>query len=374
MIAGPGHVLQQLTPDQSLFKTHPEYFPLLKGQRSPVYSATWGGATSFCWSNADAMRMVVAKAVRYLEQAPFIDIFAVYPPDGSQHGVQCQCPGCVKLTMSDWYLTLVNNIARGAAAIRPRQKFLWIAYNECGVPPKHVRPWQNGKNLILFWCNDVRHFEAPMDSEGNRHAAQYLAWKPRLKTIKTDGARNPGDRELAPGYRWQAWADFLRRCNYEGEVVVLDYYNQHVGKSLSVPMLHYCQSGPWPEGLMQKDFRFYAAPGISGWQNCTDYYNDNPNPYWNRLTGQLLWNPAADLKAIDKDFYNGFYGPAGKTMREYFTWLWPELAVRTATAANAQRVERLEGLLDVAEKIAHDANLVQTDFKIKIARDFIGTA
>jgi len=372
MIVGPGHVLARFTPSKELFKTHPEYFPLLKGQRDPVYSETWGGATAFCWSNPDAMQIVVSNAVNYLARAPFIDVFAVYPPDGSQHGAQCQCKGCAKLTMSDWYLTLINNIARAVAAMRPQQKFMWIAYNECGVPPPRVRPWQNGKNFVLLWCNDIREFHAPMDSEINRRAARYLAWKPRLKTIKTDGAHNPGDRDLAAWHRWRRWSDFLKSSGYAGEVVLLEYYNQHVGKSLQVPMLGYCQSGPWPDGVMQKDFQFYAAQGIAGWQNCTDYYNDNPNPYWNRLAGQLLWNPWADVGAIGKEFYSQFYGPAGDTMRNYFTVLWRELTVETVTPADAKRVEQLESILATADEIARRLGSSELAERLKTAREFHG--
>ncbi len=370
MIAGPGHVLAQLTPDKALFATHPEYFPLLKDQRNPVYSEKWGGAAAFCWSNNHAMRIVVSNAVNYLAQAPLLDIFAVYPPDGSQHGVQCQCSGCAKLSMSDWYLTLINNIASAAAVARPRQKFMWIAYNECGVPPSRVRPWQNGKNFVLLWCNDIREFHAPMDSAPNRHAARYLDWKPRLKTIKTDGAPNPGDRELAAWHRWRRWSEFLKSSHYSGEVVLLDYYNQHVGQSLRVPMLSYCQSGPWPDGGMQKDFQFYAAQGIAGWQNCTDYYNDNPNPYWNRLSAQLLWNPHADLDAMNQDFYRRFYGPAGDSMREYFAALWRELAVETVTTADAQRVQRLENLLSAADAATPRAGSPELRARLKAAQEF----
>jgi len=89
MIVGPGHILARLTPDKALFKSHPEYFPFLGGQRKSTYSDVWGGATAFCYSNPEAMRLVIANALKYLDSAPFIDVFALYPPDGSQHGVQC---------------------------------------------------------------------------------------------------------------------------------------------------------------------------------------------------------------------------------------------------------------------------------------------
>jgi hypothetical protein len=359
LIAGPGHILARLTPDRSLFATHPEYFPMLKGKRVANYSEAWGGVPSFCWSNEAAVQLVVANAMRYLDSAPFIDVFAVYPPDGSQRGVQCQCPQCAQRSMSDWYLALINRLARECAAKYPAKKVMWISYNECGVPPVQEQPWERGRNLMLLWCNDLRMFNAPFDSEINRRPADYLAHKPRLIPIKTDAKANPGDHDLAAWYRWQGWSAWLHRANFAGDVVLLDYYNAHVGHSLQVPMLQHCQSGPWPDGIMQRDFQTYLHQGISGWQNCTDYYNDAPNPYWNWLNAQLLWNPNAEMRALDADFYSHLYGPAGDTMRKYFDMLWHELATERAPQERARTVTALGDLLKQADgQLAGSADAV----------------
>jgi len=370
MIAGPGHVLARFTPDRSLFAVHPEFFPVLKGKRTANYSEAWGGVPSFCWSNRDAMRLVVANAMRYLDAEPFIDIFAVYPPDGSQRGAQCQCEQCAKKPVSDWYLALMNRIAGECAAKHPKTKVMWIAYNECGVPPAQEQPWDHGRNMVLLWCNDLRDFRAPMDSETNRRAAGYLALKPRLITIKTDGKKNAADTDLAAWHRWHAWSAFLQRSGYAGDVVLLDYYNAHVGNSLQVPMLRHCQSGPWPDGVMQRDFQFYRAQGITGWQNCTDYYNDSPHPYWNRLGAQLLWDPNANVAALDADFYSHLYGPAGGVMRRYYEALWHELAIDRTPQERARAIGDLGKQLDEAEALLGNLHDSASARRMKAARDF----
>ena len=345
MIAGPGHILARFTPEREMFAQHPEYFPLLKGARAANYSEAWGGVPSFCWSNDDAMRIVVANAMRYLDANPFIDVFAIYPPDGPQRGSQCQCEKCATRLMSDWYLALINRIARECETRHPHTKVMWISYNECSVPPVSEQPWQCGKNMVLFWCNELRDFTAPMDSETNRHAPTFLKLKPRLIGAKTDGKKSPGDAELAAWQRWQNWSAWIKRSGFEGDVVLLDYYNAHVGHSLQVPMLQRCQSGPWPDGLMQRDFQFYCTQGITGWQNCTDYYNDSPHPYWNRLSAQLLWNPEADLGEVDGDFYAQWFGPAGLVMQRHDAALWHELSLEHSAD------ERLEVLGKLADEM-----------------------
>jgi hypothetical protein len=370
LIAGPGHFLARLTPDEKLFATHPEYFPLIKGKRNPVYSPAWGGATAFCWSNPDAMRIVVGNAVKYFQENPFIDLLAIYPPDGSQHGSQCQDPLCSQQTMSDWYLTLLNNIDAALRQLPSHPKLMWISYNECSVPPPHAQPLDGGKDFILVWCNELRDHREPMDSPANRRASRVLQWKPRLKSIKTDWMKNPGDQNLAAYYRWQNWNHYLTSGGYEGSVTVLDYYNAHVAKSLSIPMLDYCQSGPWPDNVMQKDFEFYGSQRISGWQNCTDYYNDKPNSYWNRLSARLMWNPSEDVAAIDRDFYGKVYGPAGEVMQDYFTALWQEIASPDLSLASRDRVNALNHYLDEADAMAAQANDPALEQRLQEAHAF----
>jgi hypothetical protein len=247
---------------------------------------------------------------------------------------------------------------------------MWIAYNEFGMPPREVLPWKHGANMLLFWCNDLRVHHQPMVSDANRRPAPYLTWKPRLKTIKTDGAKNPQAGLLAAFYRWQAWADYLSRSRYQGSTVLLDYYNQHVGDSLSIPALQYCQSGPWDEDVLNVDIRFYLSEGITGWQNCTDYYNDAPNGYWNRLTAQAMWGPVWKIDAFRRDFYAHSYGVVAGEMESYFTRLWQEILAPEISTAATERTRALEPILKTAEERARQANEPALAARLKVARAF----
>jgi hypothetical protein len=264
----------------------------------------------------------------------------------------------------------LNNIAQAIEKQRPDLKFMWLAYNECGVPPRNVEPYNNGRNFVLVWCNDIRDLHEPMDSDANRRAAPELRWKPALRRIKTDWMENPTDTDLAAYYRWRGWADYLHAASYEGDTTVLEYYNAHVAKSLHIHWLNYCQSGPWPDNLMQRDFQFYLSLGIVGWQNCTDYYNDQPNPYWNRLMAKMLWDPWVDVTAIDSDFYSKFYGPAGPVMQGYFTALWRELSTNPVGPNGLQRLQDLWPLLGKAQEIVNGPADSEFGARVKSARDF----
>jgi autotransporter-associated beta strand protein len=354
LVAGPGHILAQLTPSTNLFATHPEYFPLINGARNMVYSSEWGGSLSFCYTNA--MQIVVSNTVAYYRQNPFIDILAVFPPDGSQNSVQCQDSICSKLSESDWYLTMMNDIDIALRQLPAHPKLMWISYDELGVAPTNVVPYDHGADFVLEWCNQIRDFGAPMDSASNLLAAQYLQWNASLVSICTGWKKNPGVKDIAAGYRWQNWSNFLQSCDYAGSVTMLDYYNLNVSESLDLPLLSYCQTGPWPGNLMQEDFTFYASQGIDGWQNCTDYYNDSPNPYWNWLGAQLMWKPPADMTVLNYDFYQHLYGPAWPIMQDYFTALWSEMASSDYSLAGYNQVELVGQYLDEAATILSQTN------------------
>jgi hypothetical protein len=376
MIVGPGHVLAQLTPDVKLAEKHAEYFPLIKGKRQAQVNEAWGGSPAICWSNAEAMRILVDNSVRYARAHAFIDVLAIFPPDGPQKGAQCQCDGCARLTMSGWYLRYLNQLVLALRAAGLHQKVMWIAYNELSVPPVDggVKPVDEGRDFVLMWCNELRELHEPMESEANRRPPRLLEWKPALRTVKTDGKKNPSDAELSAVGRWTAWRDYLRGCGFGGDVVVLDYYNAHVGASLKQPWMLLCQSGPWPDGLMQKDFQFYVRETSEfrgrGWQNCTDYFNDGPSAYWNRLSAALMWEPGLDVERFDAAFCEQCYGPAGAVMREYCTRLWQLVGKTRVEAEDAEAIAALELLLKRAEGLANktgDEDLLE---RMKQARSF----
>ena len=368
LIAGPGHVLAELTPSTNLFQAHPEYFPLINGVRNMEYSATWGGAVSFCYNNA--MQIVVSNAVAYYQQYPFIDLLAIYPPDGSQHSVQCQDSVCSQLSESDWYLIMLNDIDTALRQLPTHPKLMWIAYDELSVPPTNTVPVYNGEDFILEWCNQIRDFAAPMDSPSNQVAAQCLQWNTSLKSICTDWKSNPGNQDLAAYYRWESWGNFLKSFNYQGSAAVLEYYNGHVSESLGIPMLSYFQSGPWPDNLMQTDFEFYTSQGISGWQNCTDYYNDNPTPYWNQLSAQLMWNPSANVNVLDQDFYQQLYGTASTVMQNYWDAMWPDVSLLNISLQSSNQVAQLSTYLNSANTISAQTNNPTLKQWLKLANTF----
>jgi hypothetical protein len=83
-----------------------------------------------------------------------------------------------------------------------------------------------------------------------------------------------------------------------------------------------------------------------------------------------MWNPGADVPAIDKDFYGKFYGPAGTIMQSYFIDLWQEIASLDFSPSSYNHVESLEKYLDQADVIAAQTNDATLNQRLKQAHSF----
>ncbi|HND55366.1 MAG TPA: DUF4838 domain-containing protein, partial [Pirellulaceae bacterium] len=93
------------------FEQHPEYWPLLGGERKPVRNP------KPCLGNAELRAKIVRHAVERFEKNPSLDSVSMDPSDG---GGWCECDACAKLgTVSDQALTLANEVAQAINAKFP---------------------------------------------------------------------------------------------------------------------------------------------------------------------------------------------------------------------------------------------------------------
>lgn len=318
---GGGHLWSQFTPAKTFFVTHPEWFPLINGKRTFTGDKR---TITFCYSNPDAMRMFVTNACAYARKRPVINVFACWQEDGPQNWAQCQCDGCKQFSFSDWNLFIVNQLAK-AFEVDPLLKSVrlqWIAYNEGSVPPRQVIPYNQGKQIDLFYANGSRDYLNPMDSDSNRKCATWLARDEARKQINTDFKLNPTDDDLAGYQRLDAMLSYLKKADYRGHISVLEFVNGHIGYWLDLPYMQHVQTGPWPENIFSTDMQFYLSQGVVGWSDCFDWPNDVPDPFWNRVVAQVLWNVQVDVASIREDFYNRYYGAIGPSMNDYFLKAW----------------------------------------------------
>lgn len=276
------HSFRFFLPPDEFFATHPEYYALLNGARSPNGQV--------CTANPAVAEVMAERVCRFLSDHPEIDTIGLWPNDG--YG-WCECEACRALEpqepswpytehprRTDTYLQFVNRVAERVARAHPDRSLSALAYVNYVQPPREVVPLPNVKVCFAPFQRCFKHpLQAP--EECTRPNAQY--------------------RRLLE--QWRALVP--------GELYLFEYL-----------MLIDMVSLPYRiTGVLPRDFADYAELGVDGYvlefkPEEWGAYGVNAN-----LIGALSWNPALDASDYLAAHYRDLYGPAAGEMAAYFARL-----------------------------------------------------
>ncbi|OGV66245.1 MAG: hypothetical protein A3K19_03805 [Lentisphaerae bacterium RIFOXYB12_FULL_65_16] len=285
------HNLWQLILPEQYGKTHPEFFPILKGQRHVPQPAsgktTAQDVNAQChWQPCFTAPGLVDEAVRNI-----CDYFAKNPQATSysfgvnDSGGHCECEACTAVDggrtnalgirdASTGYYTWCNAVARGVNATYPDKRFGLLAYSGVYNPPpglrldEHIVPFNTYDRMK--WANAEIQRKGHAATEEWEKAAPVLGWYDYIYG---------GQFYVAPRVYFHKMAEYLR---YGYKHNVRHYYAE------AYP------SGDWHEG---------------------------PKLY---VLLKLLWDPNRDVDQLLQDWYACAVGPAAAPyLAEYFQ-LWEE--------------------------------------------------
>lgn len=137
------HTFDQLIPP-SLFKEHPEYFPLIGGKRVTGY-------VQRCLTNPEVVEIAARNIIAWMDREPSQRIFSLDQNDVEKN---CECPSCKKImdeegAPSGLYVTFVNRVAEIVEKKHPENYVSTLAYMFTEKPPKTVKP---RKNVLIRLC------------------------------------------------------------------------------------------------------------------------------------------------------------------------------------------------------------------------------
>jgi hypothetical protein len=263
---------------ESAFTNNPDWFALVNGKRSPGKP---------CYSHPEVVRAGVRKAVAYFTANPKADMISVSAPDGIGY---CACDLCLKASgvtscvasngtyfgtradglevcvVSETIFRYANAVAKAVAEAHPGKLVGCLAYSSYAHPPSfRLEP-----NLYVEITRGYRR--TPLSQE-----AQLAAFAAIASSL--------GIYEYYDVEQWswdQPGAARAMDLTYLGET--LRYYKRDKITSLS--------------GEMSNNF---APNGIG-------YY----------LILRLLWDPSADVRDVEHDFYSRAFGPAAGPVRRFY--------------------------------------------------------
>ena len=258
------HSLQGLFPPKTYVETHPEFYPLLAGERWRLGKGVWQP----CFSAPGIAEEAAQRIIHYLGQNPSIRTYSLGINDGP--GGWCECEGCQahdsgrinSLGVPDYadlYHAWCSRVADIVLKQYPEVWFGCLAYNNVFDPPTatDVHP-----RLIPYLCMDRMQWADPKRREQGHESHE----------------------------------------NWHRRSRVLGWYDYIYGKQYSLPRVYLHQ--------IADNLRFAQRNGVGAFY--AEAYPPN-DPNWGEgpklyVTCRLLWNPRADVDALLRDWFVSFAG------------------------------------------------------------------
>lgn len=284
---------------RALFADHPDWFPLIDGERSLDRRANSASRTQLCLTNPGLRRHFIDCVRRHIAADRAAAARAgIEPPmfyaidQNDCHDGFCRCPGCAAVIereggTSGLLLEFANAVAAALEADAPEATFQMMAYFSTERPPRMVRP---RRNVGIRLCDSASELTRPWSNAANSWMLGNL----------------------------EAWS------RISGKIAVWDYQITFGWTT--------CRGYPTPsERTFAPDLRTLAAHGGDG------VFFEHEAPVGADMRDMKVWlemklveDPSLDAEKLIEQFTDGFYGPAGRHIRRY-----RELVARAADSKRA---------------------------------------
>ena len=263
-----GHGYPNFLPADRYFDAHPEWFGMLKGERSRAPNLV------FSTANDAAVREFIANLTGYLKAHPEVDIFDCWPPDGARWS---EAPEDVALgNPTERHMLLLSRVARALAPEFPQLKLQFIAYSNYLTPPEVNHP---PANLVMDFCPIDRSFESPLFEEKTETNKKYF------EALKgwTNGI-------IAPQ-----------------SVTLYSYITKYAWRSLPILIPH----------MIAAESQRYREMGLGGWATYSEPAGWATFELDHYMVGRFAWNASLDADKEIAEYTRARYGKAAGPVAKY---------------------------------------------------------
>ena len=281
--AGSGHNWQHIISPKRYFKTHPEWFALIKGKRQ-------SGGAQLCLSNPEVIRKLTKYALwaAELQRTKYPNIMHIDMTQNDGHG-WCECSRCRAIddkdpnTKADIVLWAVNQIAEKVTKKYPKAILLTCAYAGSAAPPSWIKPH---KNVMIEQANYCFNYGASFLNPGAKRTSIYKEYLDR-------------------------WAELTELHS------IYEYFGFY-GWLEALPVTLY---------RLSEEIAYYKKIGVDDFYSETEErWSTNHLLYY--AFSRLWWDHTTDVEAMLDEFFRLFYGPAEQPMRDF------HLALETSGGRN----------------------------------------
>lgn len=257
----------------------------------------YGGSTfytHFCYSNPEARKILVDFCVEYAKKKPYIDYLHVWLADASNN--QCECEECVKMTPSDHYVQLLNDIEEAFEKEGINTRMVFILYVDTVRPPEKLKLKHPEKFVLLAAIGE--HYEKGYKTE------EYKGKIPPFVRNKFVAPSNP--LRLMWHRQWKELSNDIPSIIFE--------YRFYID--------HFCDPGYMR--ISRETFRDMKALGDIGFQGCMSDETHRchiPTSLPKHIMAETLFDKELDFEAFTDDYFISAFGVDGGRVRRYLETL-----------------------------------------------------
>lgn len=305
--SGMTHGMHRVHGHKEMQEAHPEYYALY-GTKRDVFTRGTGHA---CFSSPG----LEDEAVHYV-QAVFDHfdepILQLSPQDGLR---QCQCPLCLGKSPSDYVFGFLNNVAKRVEKTHPNRLILGAAYTFYRNPPESIDRFSPN---VAMSVNNVGRPGFVNPEMWKWYTNLMEKWREKLGSDRIIRVENNLYNKRGKRDDRLQWPSIHPRC---------------MAKDLkAMKGLVRGERNEIPRGKK----RSILKPGVS-----------HPTLYAN---ARYLWDADRDVDEFLDEYYEKFYGPAAKEMKEAF-----DFAESKGTKAELKdRITFVEKLHEAKKKAGDD--------------------
>jgi len=256
-----GHSFDVLVPARDYFKTHPEYYALVNGERK---------STQLCLSNPEVLKILVQNLRKKISEDPEKQYWSVSQNDGLGY---CTCDACAATDRKfggpqGSLIQFVNKVA----AEFPDKTISTLAYLYSKHPPQNLKPAENASIM--------------------------------LSTIDVDRAKPIESNPKSAGFRndLQGWHQLTK------QLMIWDYVVQFTNYISPFPNLQ----------TLNSNVNYFAKMGVNGM--FTQGTENTPGEFSalkSYLLAKLTWQPTASASQISDQFITDYFGKAAPYIVQY---------------------------------------------------------
>ena len=261
---------------------------LVKGKRGLYKNSTF--YTHFCYSNPRARKLLVDFCVEYVQKKPYIDFLHIWLADSTNN--QCECEECVKMTPSDHFVILLNEIEEALSAIGAKTRLVFIMYVDTVRPPERERLKNPDRFTIVAAIG--QHYENGyiMDE-----------YKGEIPPFERNNFKSP-DAGLHVLYH-KMWKELCN--NIPSFVFEYRFYTDHytdLGYMRIAREAH-------------RDMKSLEKINMQGCISDQTHRSFLPTSLPLTLVGETLFDTSLDFESFTDDYFMGAFGADGLLARKY---------------------------------------------------------